>query len=273
MELLVVLAVATLLLAIIAPAFSGVRETARLAKCASNLRGAQLALWTYSSQNACQLPPFAFSSYTSPDLQASGHWMGVTSPTDPAAFGRAQGWQSVRNVNLGTLCEGKFLASESAVCPSMKLSAPGRWSSYCMRVPTSRDLVGDELLPGSGRQRLFVYLSTPGGYRLSWGGVSPQVRTDREYRLDDSVSCGDGTFDVAREAAVSDAFWRLDGGENLPMGGAWPHRATLNVAAAGGVRAFRDDGSLAAWCAAATGDDGAYGATFGERVWQRFDGH
>ncbi len=113
----------------------------------------------------------------------------------------------------------------------------------------------------------------------------PQVRTDRRYRivpdvLPEGFAGGDGVYDVAADAIVSDAFCQQDfssdgDSNNFAVRRGWSHRTKFNVlCGAGAVQTVTDDGTIAD-NSAPPGEqldsDGWFNATRSERVWQFFD--
>ena len=122
-ELVVIIAIVGTLATLVIPSFVGVREAARLALCASSMRGVVAGLTGYVAVNRCRLPPFAFSDWTG-NLPLSGHWGGVSQPGDPAGFGR----RCVDCVNLWVLVHEQAVSPGQLICPAAaaELRSPTR---------------------------------------------------------------------------------------------------------------------------------------------------
>jgi prepilin-type N-terminal cleavage/methylation domain-containing protein len=295
LELLIVVAIVALLLTVLVPAFSSARASARLAACGAQMHDLHAALTAYAGIHEQHLPPFAFSDAAAADLPLSGHWGGA-GDGDPAGFGRL----GVDCVNLWALVRHGLTAPGVLVCPGASPAvARGqaglfphtfRASSYCVRVPTSEDLFRRApatwerygmgiYAVGAGGQRSPVVIQDPHGGRAR--ETIPVVRMTERYALAAPASAGDGDYDTAADVLLADGFWRQRHEAPAPEGGGyrveagWCHGERFNVlAGGGGVRTVRDDGTAAANTLPPGGslpDDGAYFATYAERVWQFFD--
>ena len=295
-ELLVVIAIIAMLAGIAVPSLSLARERARLLGCVAGLRDTHRALMSYAGMNDRRLPPFRFS-FVNPSecsLPLSGHWGGVSSAADPAAFGW-KGDDPFYSINLWTLVEGGLIEPERLVCPG----APGslrtgrashfphssKFSTYCLRFPYSIDLFRESpRWAYYDRSRLLsIYAETYGGRKQP---PVPLVRVDRRYRISDEARCGDGDYDVATDTMLADAFWYQDLGEDgtspsdgqtYPVRSAWSHGSVFNAITGGGaVRTVRDDGTKVRPFTNAPGrelpNDGCNYASYAERVWQFLDG-
>lgn len=292
-ELLVVLAILSLLAALLVPSLQTARDRAKLTACAAQMRGVHAALMGYAAEHRAQLPPFAFSDFSF-DLPLSGHWGGISQPGDPAALGRV----GVERVNLWTLEQEGRIAPRRLTCPGADASLLDgaashfphsfRYSTYCLRVPYSEDLfVAAPNLAGRGGKLLGIYGAAAGGQSVRVGQyyqTVPLVRTDMDYRIADGVACGDGVYEPATDVMLSDAFWRRDhraaapsrpGLEGYPVHSGWCHGEWFNVLRGNGaVRTVRDDGTVEANTIPPGGTlaaDGHTCATYAERVWQYFD--
>jgi len=292
-ELLVIIAVIALLLSILMPSLSGARRQARLAACASKMRGVHTALVHYAAFNDSRLPPFAFSDYAG-DVPLSGHWGGASQSGDPAAFGRL----GVRTVNLWALVVRGLISPQHLICPGADGGlADGRasyfeytcqYSTYCLRVPAGEELFDKApSLAYRGGELMGIYAQAAGGQDVRVGSdyeTVPLVRIDRAYSTAGAVACGDGDYDFAADVVLADAFWRQNysadaspppGLTAWPVRAGWCHGQYFNALTGdGAVRAVRDDGTVEANCitpASAPPDDGWHYATYAERVWQFFD--
>ncbi len=289
-ELMTVMVIIGLLASAAFLVLGGVWKRARIATCSANLHDVHGALWAYAAQHDNQFPPFAFSD-TSGDLPRSGHWIGQSSPPDPADFGRV----NMQNVNLGVLAAEKIMSSSKLNCPAFKKTrgveglfpATSRWSNYGLRFPTSPDLFLEApglANRGSPASLLGIFAQAGGGLRVSVGTgslVVPLVKTTRLYRLDAGVAVG-RTFVPWESALVSDVFWRLgaaaasSGGQSATLKNTWCHERSFNVLyGSGAVLTVDDDGTVADQTS--TGDnhppasDGQHYAKYAERIWQFFE--
>jgi type II secretory pathway pseudopilin PulG len=294
-EVVVVVAIVALLGATIGPSLGRMKERSRLAVCALTLHDIHSALWGHAVTHQNRLPPFAFSD-TGGDLALSGHWGGVSQPCDPAAFMR----RGMQSVNLWALVDEGALPPGRLLCPSAGgelrdgtaslFPFTFRFSTYCLRFPTSEDLFIDapNLARRGGPTVLSIYTQVAGGQKVRIGMYyqqAPVVRVDLAYRLTDGAACGDGVFDARTDAVLADLFWRRDwsadgtsspGLQGYPVRWAWSHGSAFNAAFGdGAVRTVDDDGTVAANSvppgASALPDDGAHFASYAERVWQFLD--
>jgi len=292
-EAMVTVGVICLLATVVMPCFSGVKEMARLAVCASQMHNIHPSVMSYAAENAGRLPPFAFSSWIG-DLPLSGHWGGASQEWDPDAFGRF----GVDSVNLWVLVDEQRIAASELICPCSAGELRDarhsyfphslQYSTYCLRFPASEDLFnGSAHLANYGGSLLGVYGAAAGGQRIRVGAgreTVSQLRMNRQYRIAASASCGDGSYDVARDAMLSDGFWRrsyfqdapqVDGLEGYPTQSDWSHATKFNVLYGdGSVSTISDDGTVEA----NSTEDGVMPADntdnyagCAERVWQFFD--
>ena len=296
-ELVVVIAIMAMIITIVIPSLAGARRSARLVVCAASMRDVVSGLMSYAAMNRCRLPPFAFSDHLG-NLPLSGHFGGVSQPTDPAAFGR----RGVDCVNLWALVRENITSPGQLVCPDAATQLQNgaasyfpyslQYSTYCLRFPPSEDLFrrSPELAHYHGGSLLGVYAQSAGGQlvRVSTTGqyrqVVPQVRIDLRYSITTQAACGDGEYDVAGDVILADSFWRrgfsqdaddVPGLESYPVRADWCHGRRFNAARGdGSVRTLTDDGTVLANSIAPgepLADDGLYYATYAERVWQFFD--
>ena len=293
-ELVIVIAIISLLSAVLVPSLTAAKDRARLTACAAAMRNLHVALMSYAASNHRRLPPFTFSSYSG-NLPLSGHWGGASQLNDPAVAFTLKGTSCM---NLWTLVNEGLISPSRLVCPGAAAelrSGQGsyfrhsfRYSTYCMRLPYSRDLFDTAPnLADRGDTLLGIYGQAAGGRQIRIGmnyQVVPILRTDWTYRTDDDVTCGDGVYNVAEDAMFSDAFWRQEhyeaagsspGLQTYPVRQGWCHGRRFNVCYGdGAVRVVRDDGTVEANTVPPGGtvaDDGANYATYAERVWQYFD--
>jgi hypothetical protein len=292
-ELVVVLAITVVLVGIIVPSLQAAMESARRARCAAQLHALGQGLMTYAAANNRRLPPFAFSDAANPDLVQSGHWGGIDDDAiDMMSNLRRSG--GMADVNLQVLVAEGIVAREMLICPSADgelasgeaswFAASRNFSTYCVRMPYSRDLF--RLAPGladrhgdlmgiykqyAGGQ--MVRINAPGSPVGRGGGVVPQVRIDRRYRLDGSAAVGDAVFDPSTDAIVADAFVKAQGGEGeFEVAGGPSHGKRFNVLSGDGAvkTVMLPSDTLEELPCAAQGDDGP--GLWAESVWQRFDG-
>jgi hypothetical protein len=257
-------------------------------------------IMSYCTINSQRLPPFAFSDPLNTNLPLSGHWGGATQNADPAAFGRL----GVQWVNLWVLVRDGLTPPGQLICPGAapELAAGQgsyfpytfRFSTYCLRMPTSADLF-DAAPVTWGRYGMGIYAVAPGGqnspvkltdpFGARYYEQVPQVRLDRRYELVAGAACGDGQYDPLMDVLLADSFWqqrqtadppRVCGLQSWPVEASWCHGARFNVLAGNGaVRTVTDDGTVRANTlapGAALPADGAHFASYAERVWQFFDG-
>lgn len=111
-DVLVTMAVIAILVSLLAPSLTLVRESANQVMCRSNIRQAGLGIWMYAEHNKDRVPP---SAYTTPDQLTDQPWetgtlrLGSATPTMPAGS-----WDG-----LGHLYEEDFLpAPKIFYCPS-----------------------------------------------------------------------------------------------------------------------------------------------------------
>lgn len=294
LETLIVISLLALLIAVLVPSLSNSRAIAKRAACAAGMHNIHQGLWTYAAENRSVLPPFAFSDYHG-NLPLSGHWGGVPKATDPEAFGR----MGVESVNLWALVLSRQVDGRQLICAGASgdlMSGAAshfpytpKYSTYCLRFPTSMDLFATAELAYKGdRTLLGIYAVAAGGQAYHLGQnypIVPQVRVDRRYRTTIlGFTCGDGDYDVAEEALLSDAFWRQDASvpaagsprQSLAVKASWCHGRRFNVLYGGGsVRLVDDSGVVRANSippGGALADDHVHYATYAERIWQFFDG-
>jgi len=289
-ELLVVLAVMTLLSSICLPSLTQARRRAGSLACAAQLHDVHQAMMAYAASNNRRLPPFRFSSVGAASLPESGHWGGPSDRDDPGLFGTQMDLgERLLSVNLWTLVEFGSLPPARLICPNADrslargqasmFSYTGKFSTYCLRFPYSEDLFrrspawarcfGIDLLDAY-RGQYGGYLGLPGDSDRPATGFGlqrvPLVRTDRRYRISpeiaDRVGWGDGEYDVAADVMLADTFWWQDRAaeapdnsslRTYPVRAGWCHGDSFNtVTGDGAVRTVRDDkhGSLAADCLA-----------------------
>lgn len=299
-ELVVVIAIVGMLATLVIPSFVGVREAARLALCASSMRGVVAGLTGYAAVNRCRLPPFAFSDHLG-NLPLSGHWGGVSQPGDPAGFGRRPSGNSVAYVNLWVLVRDEAVSPGRLICPAAAAELQNgeasyftytrRYSTYCLRFPPSEDLFRrSPELAYEGGDLLGIYAQSAGGQRVrtsttgQYRRTVPQVRIDYRYATVDAAACGDGEYNASGDTILADSFWRrafsqdADGAAGLqsyPVRADWCHGSRFNAARGdGSVRTVSDDGTVQANSISPgepLADDGLYYATYAERIWQFFD--
>ena len=292
-ETMVTVGVIGLLATVVMPCLYGAKEMARLAVCSSQMHNIHPSLMSYAAENGGRLPPFAFSSWMG-DLPLSGHWGGASQEWDPDAFGRL----GVDSVNLWVLVDTQRIAASELICPCAAGELRNaqhsyfphslQYSTYCLRFPASEALFnGSAHLANYGGSLLGVYAAAAGGQRIRVGTrrqTVPQVRISRRYRITPSASCGDGSYDVARDAMLSDAFWRrayyreapqVEGLAGYPTQSDWSHATKFNVLYGdGSVGTISDDGTVAANSAVdgvMPADETENYAGCAERVWQFFD--
>ena len=186
-DVLVSIAVIALLIGILLPSISGVREAARRVVCGSNIRQIGLALQFYADRSGGQLPPSVFLPDAFIRERADVEKM-VVVRTDPSdMYSRPwDGWDG-----LGILYHsGEINAPKLFYCPSHRGAATfdryadrwaGRrgeiWSNFHYRgsgpagvtridaIPQRAAIVADALLPGET-------LNHPGGFNVLRAGLS-----------------------------------------------------------------------------------------------------
>jgi prepilin-type N-terminal cleavage/methylation domain-containing protein/prepilin-type processing-associated H-X9-DG protein len=285
-ETLLVVAILCLAAALLLPGLTAITSRARLVTCASQVRGIHTGLMGYAAAHEGRLPPFAFSDWEG-NLPLSGHWGGASE-------------LGVEWVNLWVLVRDGHVPPALLVCTAadqdLRDGKAGwfpythRFSTYCLRMPPSRDLFrrSPELIPGAGSvlgvyQRYAGNQPVPGG---AYPARAPAVRIHRTYRIDERVACGDGDFAPAADALLSDAFWYANheadapatpGVDCRPVRAHRCHGELFNVLYGdGSVSTVADDGTVrrntvGADGAAPPGQRLQYAAP-AERVWQFFDG-
>jgi len=309
-ELLVVLAVVVLLAGLLVPSLGAVRRRARIAACAVGMHEIHQGLMAYAAVNRLRLPPFRFSSFRSPSLPASGHWGGISQPSDPAILLAPQRAPYV-SVNLWTLVEQGSVPAARLICPAAPAGLTSgrasyfphtlKFSTYCLRFPYSPDLFGGS--PGLSWRNgdlLGVYRAYSGGDRVlvapgDAAGVGgyfqtvPLMRIDRSYRIHPAVSnqvpWGDGRYDVSADTMLADTFWwqgraqpALSGpdGQGCAVAARWCHGGRFNALRGdGAVRAVADEEGRARDNTTPPEGDvpqaGPCDAVAAERVWQFLD--
>ena len=297
-ELLVVVAILSLLAGVLAPSLDAARQQARLIACQANLHDIGVAMISYVAMHNRKLPPFAFSDLDG-SVPASGHWGGPSQGmADPTMFGRFGAGAEPLRINLWALVHENLIDPGPLICPA---AAPplrcgdasyfpytGQFSTYCLRFPTSEAMFGGapNLKYRLGPTLLSIYRAAPGGWRWPVGGGSyeivPQVRFDRSYPP--LAALGRDPYDVPTDAMLADTFWWQDmAAETEPRGGVkvypvragWCHGRTFNVLYGGGsVHTVTDDGTVAANSIPPGGsldNDGHHFASYAERIWTYFD--
>lgn len=298
-EVLVCIAIIALVVSVALPSIGGAREMARLAVCKTSMRAIHGAIMSYAASHDFKMMPFAFSQKENGDLPLSGHWGGASQPGDPDAFGR----KGVNCVNLWSLVAEDRVSWQALFCPSAAgplrsgkasfFPCTPRFSSYGLRFPSSADLFHESpsLIRYMNKTLLYIYSWGSGGQSMPvFDGfqvvpqVVPQVRMDRPYRLTDVDSGAGYTFEPARDAILSDAFWRqgfsapapaVKGLQTYPVRWAWDHGARFNVLGGGGsVWTADDDGTVHANSVPPGGQlppKGEHFAGYAEKVWRYFE--
>jgi len=303
LELSVSAAVLGTLLAIFVPALGGVRDLAKLTSCSSQLHSIGVGISTYAASHRLRLPPFTFCDYQG-DLTKSGHWGGPSQPNDPVFFGRPR----VENVNLFALVCEEMLCPEHLLCSaagrdlregrSSYFTYSLKYSTYCLRFPLSEDIfAGSRELKKLCRKGLLdIYFKAAGGQRVALSaraapgqgsvhGRVPQIRLDRRYRILEKAACGDGCYDPPGDVLPSDVFWwqghlapapPSKNARSYPVAAAWCHKRTFNALRGNGsVQRAQDEENIIRDSTVRPGeslpDDGLYGATQAEPVWQFLD--
>ena len=280
---------------ILAPTLSGARSIALTVVCAGQMRTIGSALIGYATDNDNRLPPFAFSDYAG-NLPLSGHWGG-------AGPGGRFGTRGTESVNLWPLIDERAIGVEAVVCPTAEtpvrdgeanyFAAGEHFSSYCLRMPYSRDLFAGQadLLNWRDLGLLGIYgaygggqdcpgqpIAGAGGAVVGTRGRVPQVRLDRTYREIDPATDEAEMLDIVAAPILSDMFWHqrrvvpVEGGGAAAVG--WCHGKKFNVLRGGGsVSLISDDGTILANSNAPGDelpDDGAHGASYAVKVWRHF---
>jgi len=180
LEVVVVIAVMTLLMSIILPALCRVREQGRTTVCLSNLRQMFIAAGLYTSDNDGRYPLAGFMDFGNLNSQKE--------------------WDFFRSFESGQLkqCEGGFLwAGENASgvqqCPSFK---------------------GNSNSPGDPYTGYNYNSSYIGGFIVKVGGVSIGKNSSKEAEVIQPAKCaifGDGQFSLgANKFMRSPAAGKLD---------------------------------------------------------------
>ncbi len=304
LELFVSATVLSTLLGILLPALSGVRDLAKLTSCSSQLHAIGVGINAYAASHRFRLPPFIFSdrSYEA-DLTKSGHWGGPSQINDPAFFCRP----AVDNVNLFALVSEEMISSEHLLCPAAGSELRDiqasyftyslKYSTYCLRFPLSEDIFAASSERGQGL--LDIYLKVAGGQHIPVPRAraprqaasysrAPQIRLDRRYRISKEVACGDGYYDPPDDVLLSDVFRWQQHVDHLapaaapknvrtyPVEAAWCHKQTFNALRGNGsVHRVEDEQNIIRDNTAppdeSLPDDGYYGATYAEPIWQFLD--
>jgi prepilin-type N-terminal cleavage/methylation domain-containing protein len=266
LEVLVVIAIISLLVSILVPAFHTARQRACLAVCQADLKSLSAGIWLYTADHQSLFPPFAFSSACGSDLLLSGHWGGSQNPADPDLFGRFA--DEMSHINLNALAYKNYVHAKGLLCPGAEaalvngeasyFSHSDQFSTYCLRFPHSEDLFREApLLRSSGMggpDVLDVYRVAASGYRKYFPAsphtgqayqVVPYVHSERTYHTTCQV------YDPARGALLADAFWMRDDSVPASAPGAKPvlrhrcHDKYYNVLYGhGGVTMITDDGTV-----------------------------
>jgi type II secretory pathway pseudopilin PulG len=118
-DLLVTMAVIAVLISILSPSLSGVRESARQVVCRSNVRQVGLGLWMYAREHSELLP----SSVNAPGLLNSNPWQTITLRLSPPPAG-TDGWDGLGRLYV----EGYLPAPKLFYCPSHSGTNP--YSSF-----------------------------------------------------------------------------------------------------------------------------------------------
>ncbi|MCK4276005.1 MAG: type II secretion system protein, partial [Phycisphaerae bacterium] len=226
-ELLIVVAILSLLAGVLALSLDAARQQARLVACQANLHGIGVAMISYVAMHNRKLPPFFFSDLDG-CVPASGHWGGPSQgKADPTMFWRLDAGAEPLCINLWALVHEGLIDPGPLICPG---AAPplrrgdasyfpytGQFSTYCLRFPTSEALFwsAPNLKYEYGGTLLGIYRAAPGGRRWPVGAVDsgyyeivPQVRFDRSYPpLEEWEEWGCDPYDVPTDAMLADTFW------------------------------------------------------------------
>ncbi|MBE6369780.1 MAG: DUF1559 domain-containing protein [Lentisphaerae bacterium] len=143
-ELLVVIAIIAILAAMLLPALSSARETARSATCISNQKQLGTAFLTYSMDNKDMYVPYYFASgqYSNPPYNTRG------TPSWPIILMVNQCFGDAQQKDLNYFSKG---AKSMFKCPSMP-GAPGNqsWDTTLYRAANYPDYGYNHLHVGSG---------------------------------------------------------------------------------------------------------------------------
>ena len=237
-ELIVAIFVMTVLIGLLVPALSDVREHARRVVCASNQRQMGLALNMYADQNKDQLPPSSFLPVHNPDGEYRPQDMVMVRLDDVTR--KAEHTNSTWD-GIGFLYSQQYLPASSVFyCPShrgsIRLEAyADRWMgatgdivvNYHYRgmgpeghtklsqIPSGAAMVSDSL-------RSVEELNHEGGFNVLQAGLAVLWTPDDNGVIEDLLlrtDGGDGDADTARTA------WQtLDGISPAQQGGAFAGR-------------------------------------------------
>jgi type II secretory pathway pseudopilin PulG len=291
-ELLIVVALISLLCAMLVPSLSSVRRQALLAVCGTQMRAIGSAMAQYTSASSGQLPPFAFSDLAG-DLALSGHWGGQSQPADPDNQFRV----GMGEVNLWPLTTKGLLPPAQLLCPGAPAATRAgqesyfpysyKFSTYCLRMPYSDDVLAEGPPAWQALGTLGVYAQAAGGRMFTHGvgrAVVPLVRLNRTYAERDPSTGVTRGVEVARAPMLSDEFirqdWRmvvppLAGGAAYPVRMGWCHDSWFNTLCLdGSVRSVNDDGTVRAATnppGAALPPDATHNASAAVRVWRYFE--
>jgi len=226
-DVLVSLAVISVLIGLLLPSFSLVRESARRVKCASNLRQIGLGLHMYGQSSGEYLPPSVFlpaSAYSRSAMVGSPELMD-TLRTEEGAF-PARDWGQWDGIGL-LYAEGYLSAPGVFYCPSHTGNHPfdryeDVWSAEQGEIVSNYQYRG---LGPRGERRLFMIegdaalvtdmlrsfedLNHEGGLNLLKAGLAVNWFQDAGDQIAGLMSRSSGG---TASQAVSDAWSRLDGG-------------------------------------------------------------
>lgn len=280
-----VVAVVGILSAVMMPSLAGARAAAKMAACAVQVHQVGVGLASYTADARHRWPPFLFSESSRPNLPLSGHY-GGEGPPDIFRSGDV----GDRDVNLHALRREGMIDESHLICPGASMNLrrqqtgyfrQGRFSTYCLRMPLSRDLWPTRTPPpGWDRDALYMYRFVAGGQEAPCGGediLVPQLRVDRQYVSDVP---GGGTFDPAADAVVSDAF--VDRAYGDPVSRVernWCHEGRFNVLRGHGAVRLANSRNDATHTmprntsppGTTTPVDDTYNAAPAEAIWRFFD--